>query len=85
VAARAGDLKRSGGLLEVSPSTVRVLAVRRVTGGTLLRLHNEGGAVTPIVRWQGERLALGKLPAGAIRSWRIAATGKATAVDLAAG
>ncbi len=85
IAARPGKLPRSGGLLSVSPATVRVLALRSVRGGVILRLHNEGtAAVTPKVRWQGKAVALSKLPAGAIRSWKLGA-GKPKAVDLLTG
>jgi hypothetical protein len=63
---------------------VRVLAVRPVRGGVILRLHNEGAAVAPKVRWQGKALALGMLPAGSIRSWKLGA-GKAKAADLLVG
>lgn len=44
----------------------------------------EGAAVTPKVRWQGKALALGRLPAGAIRSWRLG-SGKPRPVDLLVG
>jgi alpha-mannosidase len=84
VAARPGKLPRRGGLLDVAPSTVRVLAVRPVRGGVILRLHNEGAAVAPKVRWQGKAVALGKIPAGAIRSWKLGG-GKPKAVDLLTG
>ncbi len=84
VAVRRGDLPRAGGLLAVAPTTVRVLAVRAVRGGVLLRLHNEGGAVAPKVRWQGRMVALGRMPAGAIRSWRLG-SGRPQAVDLRVG
>jgi len=85
VAARAGRLPRSGGLLSVSPSSLRVLAVRAVRGGVLLRLHNEAATPTTAkVRWQGKAVALGRIPAGAIRTVRLG-RGKPKAVDLLVG
>ncbi len=84
VATRDGDLPRVGGLLEVAPGALRVLALRPVPDGVLLRLHNEGAAVTPTVRWQGKALGLSRIPAGAIRSWRIS-RGKPQVVDLLTG
>jgi len=85
VAVRKGDLPRRGGVLDVSPATVRVLALRPVRGGVILRVHNEAAAaVTPKIRWQGKSLALGKIPGGAIRSWKLAG-GKPKVVDLLTG
>ena len=81
----AGRLPRSGGLLSVSPSSLRVLAVRAVRGGVLLRLHNEAATPTTAkVRWQGKAVALGRIPAGAIRTVRLG-RGKPKAVDLLVG
>jgi len=69
----------------VSPATVRVLALRPVRGGVILRVHNEAAAaVTPKIRWQGKSLALGKIPGGAIRTWKLAG-GKPKVVDLLTG
>jgi len=85
VAVRKGDLPRRGGVLDVSPATVRVLALRPVRGGVILRVHNEAAAaVTPKIRWQGKSLALGKIPGGAIRTWKLAG-GKPKVVDLLTG
>lgn len=79
VSTRDGKLPRIGGMLDVAPSTVRLLALQAIPDGVVLRLHNEGAAVKPRAIWQGRKVDLGKLPAGAIRSWRLR-RGKAKAI-----
>lgn len=80
VAAHAGDLPRAGSTLAIATPGVRLLALQGAPGGAVLRLHNEGArAVAPRVRWLGRPLALGRLPAGAVRTWRLR-DGRATPV-----
>lgn len=75
VSTRDGKLPRVGGMLDVSPSSVRLLALQATGKGVVLRLHNEGATVKPRVTWQGKPITLGTLPAGAIRSWRLGRNG----------
>lgn len=88
VPASEGPLPRRGSLAELKPAGLKLLAlVPQPDGrGALLRVQNTGDrTVVPRLAWQGEKLALAKLPAGRIGCWRLARTRRgwrATATDL---
>lgn len=86
---RAGPLPPAGSVLRVMPSSLRLLALKPADAGSgfILRLQATAGqAVQARIRWCGQALALGRMAAGRIASWRLVRTrGRWTAqpVDLA--
>jgi len=82
-----GTLGRSGSLAQLTPPTVQLLALKRAQDGDglILRLQETAGrSVTPRLKLLGQSVALSKLPAHRIVTWRLRQTGrgwKATPTD----
>lgn len=73
VPARKGVRNRAGTLLELTPQTVRLLALKRAENGRgfILRLQAAPGKAGNISAvWLGKRVALGQLKGGQIGTWR---------------
>jgi alpha-mannosidase len=71
---RKGVRKRTGSLLELTPSSARLLALKRAEDGKgfILRLQAaQGKAVKLSVRWLGQKIALGPLKGGEIGTWKL--------------
>jgi alpha-mannosidase len=88
VAPKAGPWPRSGSLAALSPSSLRLLAIKRAAdgNGVVLRVQETAGRdAAATLTWLGKRLALGRVRAGAIASWRLTPGGKgwtATPTDI---
>jgi alpha-mannosidase len=75
VAAKAGDLPRTRSLAELSPSTLRLLALKRAEDGKglVIRVQETSGrSVDASLRWLGETVVLGSVKANSIATWRLA-------------
>jgi alpha-mannosidase len=76
VPARSGKGAPAGSLVELLSPECELLALRVIGVGKFeLRLRNAGGVRAPSVRWLGARLALGRVPAGGIATWKITRKG----------
>jgi alpha-mannosidase len=76
VAAKAGDLPRTGSLAELSPSSLRLQALKRAEDGKglVLRVQEMSGrGVEATLRWLGDTIPLGHVEANSIVTWRLAA------------
>jgi alpha-mannosidase len=89
VPARSGDWPRTGSLASLSPSSLRILALKPAEDGDqwILRVQETAGCdAAPDFAWMGEALALGAIPANRIATWRLARTGagwSAVAIGIA--
>jgi alpha-mannosidase len=71
---RKGKLKRTGSLLELSPGSVRLLALKRAEDGKGFILRAQaapGKAVKVTALWLGTKIVLGPLKGGEIGTWKI--------------
>jgi alpha-mannosidase len=71
---REGKLKRTGSLLELTPSSVRLLALKRAEDGPGFILRAQaapGKAVKVSARWLGKKIQLGALNGGEIATWKL--------------
>ena len=74
VAATTGDLPRTGSLAELSPATLRLLALKRAEDGNDLVLRvqeSDGHAAEATLHWLGEAVPLGPVSANGIATWRL--------------
>jgi alpha-mannosidase len=77
--ARRGQLPRSGSLLELAPTSLSLLALKRAEDGKglVLRVQETAGVATAaMLTIAGRKLRLGRIAANAIASWRLTARGK---------
>lgn len=72
-----GTLKRTGSLAQLSPPSLRLLALKPAEDGRgfVLRAQAPPGlAANASLRWLGHKIALGELAGGQIVSWRLQAS-----------
>jgi alpha-mannosidase len=72
-----GKQKRTGSLLELTPSSVRLLALKRAEDerGFILRAQAAPGkAVKVSALWLGKKIQLGALNGGEIATWKLQST-----------
>jgi alpha-mannosidase len=75
VSPRKGKRKRMGSLLELSPKSIRLLALKRGEEGFILRAQADPGkAVKVSALWLGEKIVLGPLNGGEIGTWKLQAS-----------
>jgi alpha-mannosidase len=77
-APRRGQLPRAGSLLELAPTSLALLALKRAEDGKglILRVQETSGtATTATLTIAGKKLRLGRVAAQAIASWRLSARG----------
>jgi alpha-mannosidase len=69
-----GKQKRTGSLLEITPSSVRLLALKRAEDGLGFILRAQaapGKAVKVSALWLGKKIQLGALNGGEIATWKL--------------
>lgn len=69
-----GQRKRAGSLLELTPSSARLLALKRAEDGRGFVLRAQAAPGKPAsfsVRWLGQNIALGRLGGSRIGTWRL--------------
>jgi alpha-mannosidase len=74
---REGKLKRTGSLLELTPASGRLLALKRAEEGRGFILRVQAAPGNPVrltALWLGNKLALGPLNGGEIGSWKLQPT-----------
>jgi alpha-mannosidase len=74
VAAKTGDLSRTGSLAELSPSSLRLLALKRAEDGKglVLRVQETSGrGADATLLWLGQPISLGRVEASSIATWRL--------------
>lgn len=74
-----GKRGRAGSLAALAPASTKLLALKPAADGDgfILRAQNTAGRVAAVrLTWQGQRLTLGKVPAGQIATWRLSRRGK---------
>ena len=72
-----GKLKRTGSLLELTPPSARLLALKQAEKGRGFILRAQAAPGTPInlkALWLGNKFALGPLNGGEIGSWKLQST-----------